>query len=157
MAPGAVADCLIIHRPDVAEMIMDALMEGPVRPPGLEDAGGAAVIPMIQESLAVFLLAIAFDILLGEPPARLHPVVWIGKLIAFLRARAGPSRVQGFALALTVISVKRSGGPLPGLCGRPGSISTSTGRSLPPQVHLRDSLSFGGLMRYREDDRSGHR
>ncbi|HEX7445123.1 MAG TPA: cobalamin biosynthesis protein [Methanothrix sp.] len=58
----------------------------------------------IQESLTVLVLAIAFDILLGEPPARLHPVVWIGKLIAFLRARAGPSRVQGFALALTVIA-----------------------------------------------------
>ena len=63
------------------------------------------MIPMIQESLTVFLLAIAFDILLGEPPAGLHPVVWIGKLITFLRARAGPSRVQGIALALTVISV----------------------------------------------------
>ena len=48
---------------------------------------------MIQESLTVFLLAMAFDILLGEPPAGLHPVVWIGKLIAFLRARAGPSRL----------------------------------------------------------------
>jgi adenosylcobinamide-phosphate synthase len=60
---------------------------------------------MIQESLAVLVLAIAFDILLGEPPARLHPVVWIGKLIAFLRARAGPSRLQGFMLALTVIAV----------------------------------------------------
>ena len=34
---------------------------------------------MIQESLAVFLLAVAFDILFGEPPARIHPVVWIGK------------------------------------------------------------------------------
>ncbi len=58
----------------------------------------------IQDSLTVLVLAIAFDILLGEPPARLHPVVWIGKLIGFLRARAGPSRMQGFALALTVIA-----------------------------------------------------
>ncbi len=63
------------------------------------------MIPMIQESLAVFLLAMAFDILLGEPPARIHPVVWIGRLIAFLRARAGSTRMQGFALAFIVISV----------------------------------------------------
>jgi adenosylcobinamide-phosphate synthase len=63
------------------------------------------VIPMIQESLAVFLLAVAFDILLGEPPARIHPVVWIGRFIAFLRTRAGPSRIHGFALAFTVIAV----------------------------------------------------
>ena len=71
----------------------------------MEGAGGAALTFTIQESLAVLVLAIAFDILLGEPPARLHPVVWIGKLIAFLRARAGPRHAPGFALALTVIAV----------------------------------------------------
>lgn len=58
---------------------------------------------MISESLAVFLLAVAFDILLGEPPAKIHPVVWIGKLIAFLRDRARPSRASGIALAIAVI------------------------------------------------------
>lgn len=58
----------------------------------------------IEEGLAVFLLAVAYDILLGEPPVRIHPVVWIGKLIAFLRARAGPSKLQGIFLALTVIA-----------------------------------------------------
>jgi adenosylcobinamide-phosphate synthase len=58
---------------------------------------------MIAESLAVFLLAIAFDILLGEPPAKVHPVVWIGKMIAFLRARARPSKASGIALAMIVI------------------------------------------------------
>jgi adenosylcobinamide-phosphate synthase len=59
----------------------------------------------VIESLAVFLLAVAYDILLGEPPARVHPVVWIGKLIAFLRARAKPSRASGIALAIVVIVV----------------------------------------------------
>jgi adenosylcobinamide-phosphate synthase len=60
---------------------------------------------MIAESLAVFLLAAAYDILLGEPPAKFHPVVWIGKLIAFLRARAKPTRASGIALAIIVIVV----------------------------------------------------
>jgi len=60
---------------------------------------------MISEGLAVFLLAIAYDILLGEPPARVHPVVWIGKLIAFMRARSPPTRVSGIALAMIVIVV----------------------------------------------------
>jgi adenosylcobinamide-phosphate synthase len=60
---------------------------------------------MIAESLAVFLLAIAFDILLGEPPAKVHPVVWIGKMIAFLRARGPPTRASGIALAMIVIIV----------------------------------------------------
>lgn len=62
---------------------------------------------MIPEALVIFLLAAAMDILLGEPPARIHPVVWIGRLISFLRARAlareMPTRLQGFVLALTVI------------------------------------------------------
>ena len=59
----------------------------------------------IEEALTVFLLAVAFDILIGEPPVRVHPVVWIGRLISFLRARAGPSKIQGILLAITVIAV----------------------------------------------------
>jgi adenosylcobinamide-phosphate synthase len=59
----------------------------------------------IEEALAVFLLAVACDILLGEPPVRIHPVVWIGRLISFLRARAGPSKLQGILLALIVVAV----------------------------------------------------
>jgi len=54
--------------------------------------------------LDVFLLAVAYDLLLGEPPARIHPVVWIGKLIAYLRARARPIRINGLALAIVVIT-----------------------------------------------------
>ena len=60
---------------------------------------------MIDEALAVFLLAAAYDILLGEMPARIHPVVWIGRLIAFLRVRVPASKIGGMALALVVIAV----------------------------------------------------
>jgi adenosylcobinamide-phosphate synthase len=70
----------------------------------MEKAGGDA---MISEALVIFLLAAFMDILLGEPPARIHPVVWIGKLISSLRdralARGRPTSLQGFVLALTVI------------------------------------------------------
>ncbi len=55
--------------------------------------------------LDVLLLAAAFDLLLGEPPAKIHPVVWIGKLIAYLRAHARPTRVNGFVLAMLVIAI----------------------------------------------------
>ena len=67
---------------------------------------------MTAESVAVFLLAAAYDILLGEPPAKVHPVVWIGKLIAFLRAHARPSRTNGIALAIVVIVVTALAGHL---------------------------------------------
>jgi len=59
---------------------------------------------VIEEGLAVLLLAAAWDLLLGEPPARIHPVVWIGRLIAFLRDRVAPTRTGGIALAAVVIA-----------------------------------------------------
>lgn len=59
---------------------------------------------MIAEGLAVFLLAAAYDILLGEPPAKVHPVVWIGKLISFLRSKVPATKAGGFALAFMVIA-----------------------------------------------------
>ncbi len=59
---------------------------------------------MIEESIAIFLLAAAYDILLGEMPARIHPVVWIGRLIAFLRFRVPASKTGGILLALMVIA-----------------------------------------------------
>ncbi len=58
---------------------------------------------MNQAALEISLLAVAFDLILGEPPAGIHPVVWIGKLIAVLRARARPARADGAALAIVVI------------------------------------------------------
>ena len=36
---------------------------------------------MIEFWSKVLLLAVIFDILFGETPAFLHPVVWMGKLI----------------------------------------------------------------------------
>jgi len=54
-------------------------------------------------SLEVFLLAVAFDLLFGEPPAKIHPVVWIGRLITFLHKRAQPTRFQGLLLAILVV------------------------------------------------------
>jgi len=40
-----------------------------------------------MEALAVFLLAVAWDILLGEPPAGLHLVVWFGRLAGLIDSR----------------------------------------------------------------------
>jgi len=58
---------------------------------------------LISEALIIFILAAALDIIFGEPPAKVHPVVWIGDLISFLRARVRPTRLQGALLAATVI------------------------------------------------------
>ena len=36
--------------------------------------------------ILVFVLAVAFDLVLGEPPLRFHPVNWFGKIISFFDA-----------------------------------------------------------------------
>lgn len=58
---------------------------------------------------AVLVLAIALDLLFGEPPAPLHPVVWLGAAIDRLEQQAPPahsraSAVYG-ALAATALDV----------------------------------------------------
>ncbi len=57
--------------------------------------------------LQVLLLAVMFDILFGEPPAFIHPVVWMGKIIdacigfAPLRHR----KIYGFLMAVSCAGI----------------------------------------------------
>jgi adenosylcobinamide-phosphate synthase len=57
------------------------------------------------ELILVLIIAVLLDIVLGEPPAAIHPVVWIGKLIGFLKEKAPAThrKIYGVFLALTVI------------------------------------------------------
>jgi len=48
------------------------------------------------------LLALAWDLLLGEPPVRLHPVVWMGNFIRWLDGE-GRGRGYGFAVAAATL------------------------------------------------------
>jgi adenosylcobinamide-phosphate synthase len=56
--------------------------------------------------LLMLVLAVAIDLLLGEPPNVAHPVVWIGKVIGFMdrhtkrNGRKVSERVKGVFLAL---------------------------------------------------------
>lgn len=38
-------------------------------------------------NLIILLTALIFDLILGDPPSRFHPVIWIGKLINFLKSK----------------------------------------------------------------------
>ena len=62
--------------------------------------------PRVARRIGVLLLALALDLLLGEPPARLHPVVGLGRLIGWLERRAPvgarPQLAYGAAVALGV-------------------------------------------------------
>jgi adenosylcobinamide-phosphate synthase len=57
------------------------------------------------ELILILEIAVLLDIILGEPPAALHPVVWIGKLIAFLKEKAPAAhrKIYGVFMALIVI------------------------------------------------------
>ena len=58
----------------------------PVRPPLSRPAGcGAGVLG----------LALAVDAALGEPPERLHPVVWMGRGVSLLVPEDGPAPARG--------------------------------------------------------------
>jgi len=70
------------------------------------------VIQEISTCLIVFLLAAAYDILIGEPPVGIHPVVWIGRLISLLRKRAPPTKLGGLMVAASVIAATVSFGHL---------------------------------------------
>lgn len=59
--------------------------------------------------LGSLLLALAADALLGEPPAGVHPVVWIGRLISWLERRAprtgrAAQLAYGAAIAVTTLA-----------------------------------------------------
>ncbi len=41
-----------------------------------------------MDILLILAIALAIDLVLGEPPRIIHPVVWMGKVISFLEARS---------------------------------------------------------------------
>lgn len=51
--------------------------------------------------LQVLLLALLLDLLIGEPPVFLHPVVWMGNLINFFVARAPKRRRKLYGFFMT--------------------------------------------------------
>jgi adenosylcobinamide-phosphate synthase len=66
--------------------------------------------------LATVLLAGLFDITLGEPPPALHPVVWMGRLIAAFMARRPHGRPRAeFVYGLLIVLATAGSAALAGL------------------------------------------
>lgn len=57
--------------------------------------------------IEVLFLAVLFDIILGEPPAFLHPVVWMGKLINLFISRAPLQhrKLYGFSMVIFCVGL----------------------------------------------------
>ncbi|MEM2933403.1 MAG: adenosylcobinamide-phosphate synthase CbiB [Methanocellales archaeon] len=58
-----------------------------------------------MDAAIILLLAILWDVTLGEPPPFLHPVVWMGRAIDFFQRKAPPRkrRLYGTCMAIFLI------------------------------------------------------
>ena len=81
--------------------------------------------------MRLWLLALAFDLLVGEPPNRLHPVAWIGRLLVWGRARSWASSPAGLMAAgggvlagvlLLVVGLAAGASWMAGRLGWPGLV-----------------------------------
>lgn len=53
-------------------------------------------------ALAALALAVGLELALGEPPRRLHPVAWLGRLVDRVDREWAYPRITGFAVALSI-------------------------------------------------------
>jgi adenosylcobinamide-phosphate synthase len=61
---------------------------------------------VFSPGLEVLALAIIMDILIGEPPVTIHPVVWIGKLIKYLKNLSfGNKRIFGIFMVIITAGI----------------------------------------------------
>ncbi|MEM4311197.1 MAG: cobalamin biosynthesis protein [Nitrososphaerales archaeon] len=58
-----------------------------------------------MEIIIILALALLLDLFLGEPPNKIHPVVYMGKLISFLKDKLPKSKASGIILAFIVIAL----------------------------------------------------
>lgn len=69
---------------------------------------GRCCIPALAslDGVLIIVLAVALDVVVGEPPSRLHPVVWVGRVIALAGQAApcrGKARQLGYGCLMTLL------------------------------------------------------
>ena len=60
-----------------------------------------------MDILTIILSAVIIDIILGEPPSKIHPVVFMGKLISIIKniLKNYNNRISGVVLTITLLTV----------------------------------------------------
>ncbi|ADL59364.1 MULTISPECIES: cobalamin biosynthesis protein [Methanothermobacter] len=58
-----------------------------------------------MNEIPVLLLAVSIDIIIGEPPTILHPVVHMGSIVAWMKGILSKTRLSGIIMTLVVVSV----------------------------------------------------
>ncbi|ADI73132.1 cobalamin biosynthesis protein CobD [Methanohalobium evestigatum Z-7303] len=61
--------------------------------------------PDAEFFISVLIIATVFDLLVGEPPASIHPVVWIGKFIAFMDKSSPDKSRKLYGIFLAAICI----------------------------------------------------
>jgi adenosylcobinamide-phosphate synthase len=61
------------------------------------------------QNMLILLLAVIFDTFIGEPPAKIHPVVWLGRLVEIWK-RFAPTRNSNIQLLYGLLAVLLSAG-----------------------------------------------
>jgi adenosylcobinamide-phosphate synthase len=60
-----------------------------------------------MDILTIILIAVIIDVILGEPPSKIHPVVLIGKLITIIKSilKKYNNKISGVILTITILTV----------------------------------------------------
>ncbi|MDI9617816.1 cobalamin biosynthesis protein [Methanothermobacter sp.] len=58
-----------------------------------------------MNEIPVLLLAVSIDIMIGEPPTIIHPVVHMGSIIAWTKRILSKKRISGIIMTLLVVSI----------------------------------------------------
>lgn len=60
-----------------------------------------------MDLLIIIIIAIIIDVILGEPPEKIHPVVWMGKLIDFFTSYliGYRSKISGIILTIIIVTI----------------------------------------------------
>lgn len=61
----------------------------------------------LQLTLFIIIIAVVIDVIFGEPPVKIHPVVWMGKLIDFFKGHliSYRSKISGIILTSLVVMI----------------------------------------------------
>ncbi|WNY26112.1 cobalamin biosynthesis protein [Methanolapillus millepedarum] len=58
-----------------------------------------------SELICILLLAVLIDLVLGEPPEKIHPVVWIGTVIQFFKNRIPKNHQKLYGVLMALLTI----------------------------------------------------
>lgn len=62
---------------------------------------------MIEEVILILVAAVALDFIVGDPPNKMHPTAWIGRLVGFItpKLKSSSANVEKFRGAIAAVAI----------------------------------------------------